>query len=804
MRLRLVWLLIGLALVVVGVGAALAQLPVPTAISSTVAALGAIIASVSTARAAVVLKARDDHRENRQALLRCDRRGRLPLVSELNDPVQLGVHPAAVVGSFDGPPAFVRRDIMAQLTAAMSRHRFVLLVGESTAGKSRAAYEAVRALFPNHQLVDPCGRDAVQAAVNAIVDTTNAVLWLDDIERFLGDCGFTGANISSVLSSNRHSIVATMRSEEYSYFCGGPSATPDAPRSRETIRQGWDVLRLATRIDLPRSWSANEILATRQFEPSDPRVAAAIEHVDQFGVAEYLAAGPQLLASWLDAWAPCTHARAAALVIAAVDARRSGIHRPLSRETLVRAHESYLSKRGGHRLRPESIDSAIQWATTPLHATSSLLIPDDDGNLTAFDYLIDAIERVAIPAGAFEAFVSAGRPEEFMDIGQAAWNWGKLDQAESAFEAASATHVDGYSYRGYVIQERNGDEDQRKFLKNTIAELAEKFGWNHEKTIEVRTSLAWDAEYGNNVRLGLRDLIRLKNDTQHIIGRFHPATLNIRRGIAYWLGETGETREAIRILAELTHDCLDHLDESDPFTYTVMIGYARHIATASTKERGLDLLNELEAWMRTRRAPAQMFKLLEYTRARLLCESGRFQEGLKEFESLVANEEKMSGHMNSRTLSAHRETLEYLSKSGERARALQRAKLLLSECEANVDSNPIDMHYLRLSIADITGESGDTVEAARILVELRSKTYQQFGEHDLLVDGIDLRLRFWAAIALAHNGHVADATEKLRCLSEDIAISRGVSHYLRETVLRALDAIASGRHEDPLDHQHPL
>lgn len=153
------------------------------------------------------------------------------------------------------------------------------------------------------KLVAPGSRDTAKAALDAMLESAGTVLWLDDIERFLGENGFTGAGIAGVLALPRRSVVATMRSEEYAYFCGGSLAVPDAIRSRETVRQGWDVLRLATRIDLPRMWSGDEVRVVRRMESGDPRLTEALEHVDRFGVAEYLAAGPQLLATWRDGWA---------------------------------------------------------------------------------------------------------------------------------------------------------------------------------------------------------------------------------------------------------------------------------------------------------------------------------------------------------------------------------------------------------------------------------------------------------------------------------------------------------------------
>ncbi|ANZ42372.1 hypothetical protein BBK82_47120 [Lentzea guizhouensis] len=377
----------------------------------------------------------------------------------------------------------------------MRQERFVLLVGESTAGKSRAAYEAVRTLFPGHRLVEPTGRDGAAAAVQAVLGCSRAVLWLDDIERLLGEGGLTGAGVSSILSDkgDRKVIVATMRSEEYSYFCGGPAAVVDPVRSREMVRQGWDVLRLATRVDLERSWSWHELSRAREAGANDPRITEALAQADQFGISEYLAAGPQLLARWRDAWAPGAHPRGAALVLAAVDARRAGIHRPLPAETLVRAHEAYLRERGGARLRPESLDDAFAWAGTPVRGTSSLLLPDGDDTHIAFDYLIDAVEREAIPGEALAAFITTATVEEMNDVGHAAWTWHRYDEAESAFERLSGIHQDGRGNRGYVIGARDGFEEHRRFLSRTALELEAVLGAQHEETLDAKLSLVWHA-----------------------------------------------------------------------------------------------------------------------------------------------------------------------------------------------------------------------------------------------------------------------------------------------------------------------
>jgi hypothetical protein len=87
--------------------------------------------------------------------------GRPHLVRELDDPVLLGVHPAAR-DDVDQVPVYVARDVDDRLADALRRGGFVLLSGESTAGKTRMAYEAMRRVVPDRRLLAPASRESVR------------------------------------------------------------------------------------------------------------------------------------------------------------------------------------------------------------------------------------------------------------------------------------------------------------------------------------------------------------------------------------------------------------------------------------------------------------------------------------------------------------------------------------------------------------------------------------------------------------------------------------------------------------------
>jgi hypothetical protein len=74
--------------------------------------------------------------------------GRVPRVREAGDPADWVAQPAGRESWSETP--YVERDVDTELSDLLPRGGFVLLLGESAAGKSRTAYEAVRRTLPDH------------------------------------------------------------------------------------------------------------------------------------------------------------------------------------------------------------------------------------------------------------------------------------------------------------------------------------------------------------------------------------------------------------------------------------------------------------------------------------------------------------------------------------------------------------------------------------------------------------------------------------------------------------------------------
>jgi len=438
-RLRLLWAVLAAVTAAVAVSAFVIQQELRTVWAAVIVALAAAAALFASP---LIDALRHQHSAQRMLLVgRClvnARTGWLPRIGGLRDPLALGVHPAVDVPANNQPPArlsnrvppYVPRDVDDELDAALVRGGFVLLVGDSTAGKSRAAYEAMRRRLPDRWLLIPSvrdrdGRPALRALLDAGLSTRDLVIWLDDLERYLGVDGLDLELLGRLLGDGGRRVVvlATMRLPEYAAQGGAPH--PDRTSTDQIMgRAGEKLLDLVdVRIDLPRMATRNERERAQQQAQKDPRIADALAHADRYGLAEYLAAGPKLLTEWEHAWEisddPVLMA-GAALVAAAVDCRRTGWNEPVPASLLKELATGYLDEIQLGRLIPEALERGLAWAAHPRYGASALLTRRVDDRYLAFDYLVDTRERDAgaptVPEQVWKRVIETADPRQVTQI----------------------------------------------------------------------------------------------------------------------------------------------------------------------------------------------------------------------------------------------------------------------------------------------------------------------------------------------------------------------------------------------------
>lgn len=494
-------------------------------------------------------------------------------VRQVTDPTVLGVRAASTTenqATLDGQdqhamPPYIGRRIDGDLRDMLRQSGFVLLIGDSAAGKTRTAYEAVLAVQPDYTLVAPRDREAVPRAIEIAAGLPRCVLWLDDLYRLAGPEGLTNADIVRLLyvSPLEHRVIlATMTVSELDKF--GDLRDDANRRINQAVLENARFLLVDRRFDSEETERAMRLRA-------DPRIAAALRH-PEYGVPEYLAAGPPLFDKWrAESRGAGEHARGAALISAAVDCRRAGLYRPLSRDLIERLHYDYLARSGRNTDSAESVESAWAWASLAGSTTAPLTRwGKDDSRYDVFSYLIDEFERQATPADHVPArtllvALRDADATEAMRIGQTARNYGNYRIALQAFTKAAEDRKDrfGEDNRNTLISRNKVARAMRGLALLHEAEAEQLdilaiqqrvFAPDDPDTLTTRDNLArtWralgkldDAEREHRAVLEARTRV-LVDPSTGLRGPDHPDTLTSRNNLARVLRALGRFDEAER------------------------------------------------------------------------------------------------------------------------------------------------------------------------------------------------------------------------------------------------------------------
>ncbi|MEV7095480.1 hypothetical protein AB0M80_21810 [Amycolatopsis sp. NPDC051045] len=268
--------------------------------------------------------------------------------------------------SQDELPLYVPRDFDAdlrtKLTRAGQQGGFVLLVGDSSVGKTRALFEAVQAVVPDWWLLHP--RDAEVLREFALHPAGRTVVWLDELQDYLDFAGGVPAGQVRELIAAGVVLVATCWPGEHSKRVALPEDGQPDPCANDRR-----LLGLADVLHVPPVFSAHERRRAEDLADTDHRIRVALDTPDA-GFTQVMAAGPELIRHWNQA-----PPYAQAVITAALDARRVGAHAPLTRNYLADAAPGYLNERDVATAPPYWLDNALDYATRLLHGATAALAP---------------------------------------------------------------------------------------------------------------------------------------------------------------------------------------------------------------------------------------------------------------------------------------------------------------------------------------------------------------------------------------------------------------------------------------------
>ncbi len=358
----------------------------------------------------------------------------------------LGVHAAIKVDqTVSDLPLYVPRDFDTELRTkireAVDCGGFVLLLGGSSTGKTRALFEAVTSCLSEWWLVRPDPDNADELRELAANPAPRTVVWLDDLEDYRDRLS---PSVARKLIASGAVLLGTLWPEDYTGYAA--SRISGRPGSHPNANQ---LVRLAHIITVPDDLTTTETRRAKPLAEKDERIRIALHSRDS-GFAQVLAAGPALIRWCVQAPAP----HSIAVITAALDAFRIGVSPPLTRTFLETAALGYLTGAQKATLHHNWVDQALDYATTLLHGAMSALVPVPAGigridGYTAADYLRyharQARRTKPVPDSMWQAVIAHRRHPEnghlllknnTIELGDSARRRGRADIAEILYQQA--------------------------------------------------------------------------------------------------------------------------------------------------------------------------------------------------------------------------------------------------------------------------------------------------------------------------------------------------------------------------------
>jgi len=296
------------------------------------------------------------------------------LLAGVTDPFDLEVHRA--VQAVDIPaaglltlPMYVSRDHDRQLAelvqaAAEGASGIAVLVGGSSTGKTRACWEALALLRdqePEWRLWHPIDPSRPEAALRELPSIgPRTVVWMNEAQLYLDvAAGGLGERVAAGLRQLLRDparapvlVLATLWPEFWDRLTARPPAAGADPHA-----QARELL-TGREISVPAAFNAAQI---RQLtRAGDPRLTLAAEAAEAGQVAQFLAGAPELMARYRH-----SPPAAAALITAAIDARRLGMGIALPLAFLEAAAPGYLTDADWDELGEDWLNQALAYTAAP-------------------------------------------------------------------------------------------------------------------------------------------------------------------------------------------------------------------------------------------------------------------------------------------------------------------------------------------------------------------------------------------------------------------------------------------------------
>ncbi len=387
------------------------------------------------------------------------------------DPFALEVHRAVTVDRADAAgvsplPTYVPRkhdEILAGIVSEVvnGRSRLVMLVGDSSTGKTRACWEAIQRFPADWRLWNPIEPTYSEGLLNGLPDVRGrTVVWLNEVQRYLLNPSNSvneriAAGLRALLDDPDRGpvlVIGTAWPEVWGELTWPGRRGEDEGKNAQsrTLLTGNDLC-------VPNSFDGASLEAARC--SGDGRLVLAAESAKDGEIIQYLAGGPALQERYRTA-----PPAARALIEAAMDARRLGHGPALPIRLLETVAEGYLTELQWDSLADDWFARALAYVTEPLRGACRVLTVmrprrsrpmETEPQVRLSDYLEQQGRRARsaarVPAAMWDGLLEQAKPAERLGIAREAYGRGLLrlafrfcesaDRADKHLSAALAADI---------------------------------------------------------------------------------------------------------------------------------------------------------------------------------------------------------------------------------------------------------------------------------------------------------------------------------------------------------------------------
>ena len=289
----------------------------------------------------------------------------------------------------------------------------VVLVGGSSTGKTRAAYEAVRRNLNDWPIIHPTTGDDLLALLERRSLDPRTVLWLNETQSYLQDDGRVAASLRRFLTSSKHDQIVVIGSMWPIYW---KQLTAEQQQSDWQHQTRELLLHTVRRVTVPEAFSDSDLAALRNRRTIDPRLTVALEGCSDSGrVVQVLAGGPALIER-LEEPAEAEDRHGQAVVTATMDGRMLGRYAPTTEAYLADVAAAYLDPEDRASAPANWFSMGLRNATQKVHGIAALTPRRDQPNVgpansyVLHDYLFQHAQitraRAVVPEPVWDGLIA--------------------------------------------------------------------------------------------------------------------------------------------------------------------------------------------------------------------------------------------------------------------------------------------------------------------------------------------------------------------------------------------------------------